>query len=67
MSDETPSELRDLVYTVREAAKVFKIRTDKCCALIREGSLGATKISSRSIRIPHGELLRDINGGSTGR
>ena len=36
MPDDTPSELRDLVYTVREAAKVLKIRTDKCYALIRE-------------------------------
>lgn len=67
MSDETLSELRDLVYTVREAAKVLKIRTDNCYALIREGSLGATKISSRNIRIPRGQLLRYINGGSTAR
>jgi excisionase family DNA binding protein len=67
MPDDTPSELRDLVYTVTESAKVLKIRTDKCYALIREGSLGATKISSRNIRIPRGELLRYINGGSAAR
>jgi excisionase family DNA binding protein len=63
MPDDSAPELSDLVYTVREAAKVLKIRTDKCYALIREGSLGATKISSRNIRIPRGELFRFIDGG----
>jgi len=57
-------DLRDLMYTVREVAKVLKIRTDKCYALVREGSLGATRISSRNIRIPRKELLKYINGSN---
>jgi excisionase family DNA binding protein len=62
-----PYELKDLVYTVREAAKVLKIRTDKCYALVREGSINATRISSRNIRIPRAELLRFISDGSAQR
>jgi excisionase family DNA binding protein len=59
--------LKDLVYTVREAAKVLKVRTDKCYALVREGSIIATRISSRNIRIPRAELLRFISDGSAQR
>jgi excisionase family DNA binding protein len=66
-TDLQAHELRDLVYTVREAAKVLKIRTDKCYALVREGSINATRISSRNIRIPRAELLRFISDGSAQR
>ncbi len=60
-----PPVLHDHVYTVAEAARILKVRTDKCYDLVREGSLGSIHISSRNIRIPGTALERFINGGST--
>jgi len=63
MSAVPDDDLTDHCYTAKQAAKVLKVHVHKLYALVREGSLVATRITPHSIRITRSELARFLNDG----